>query len=304
MSDFKRQPFRFGGVYSAVWTPADEEGRLLEAELAALLSFFNRTGVRGILALGSTGNFARMSPAARREALDRIVGNLGALRLMVNVSALEIPVIHELSRHAESRGAEAVTLMPPWFYPLCDDDIVEFYARAAEGLRVPLIVYNFPGLTGKRITPELLDRIAIRTPVGGLKQSGGEFDHHAGMIEVAQRHGFDVLTGWDTRFDDALRLGVSGCIGGLTNAFPESLVEISDAYATGDSVRVESAALRMRQAGQWASLMDFPTNIAVAIRSRGFSVGAGKGPLSEASRVVEARMLAGLKALVGEWGMG
>ena len=166
---------------------------------------------------------------------------------------------------------------------------------------MPLIVYNFPGLTGKKITPELLDRIARRIPVGGLKQSGGDFPEHLEMIEVAQRHGFDVMTGWDTRFDEALSLGVSGCIGGLTNAFPEALVQISKAYAAGDSVALHRAAKRMQEAGQWASLLDFPTNIGVAMMARSFEVGVDKTPLSAASCEARTRMVAGLKALVDQW---
>ena len=301
MTDSQRQPIRFGGVYSAMWSPTDEHGRIMESVVAGYLEFLNRSGVRGILALGSTGDFARMSPALRRSTLELIVPKLASLRLMVNVSALEIPVIYELARHAEGHGAEAVTIRPPWFYPLRDDDVVEFYAKASEGLRVPLIVYNFPGLTGKKITPELLDKIACRIPVGGLKQSGGDFPEHVEMIEVAQRHGFDVMTGWDTRFGEALRLGVSGCIGGLTNAFPETLVQIAKAYAAGDSVALARAALRMQQAGQWASQMDFPTNIGVAMMARSFEVGVDKTPLSAASCEARTRMVAGLKALVDQW---
>ena len=57
-----RTAFRRDGIYTALWIPADSEGRLLKQELQTLVAFQKKQGVHGILALGSTGEFPHFSP--------------------------------------------------------------------------------------------------------------------------------------------------------------------------------------------------------------------------------------------------
>ncbi len=52
-----------GGVLTALWLPTDADGRLMRAELARHLNWLKRAGIHGVLALGSTGEFARMTLA-------------------------------------------------------------------------------------------------------------------------------------------------------------------------------------------------------------------------------------------------
>src|SRR5205085_3351914 len=132
--------------------------------------------------------------------------------VLTNVSDVNPRTVAELGRHANTCGAAGVSLLAPWFYPLSEADLVEFFVRAGEAINLPLTLYNFPMMTGKRLTPEIVEQIAARIPLGGLKQSGGEMAEHGPLAAVARRHNFNVVTGWDTHIPEAFALGVEGCV--------------------------------------------------------------------------------------------
>ena len=204
-----------------MWTPTDQDGRLIESALAQNLAFLKRHGVNGLLALGSTGEFLRLEPEERRKVAEKVARICSPLRLMINISELRPTEVAEMGRFARGIGAEAVSLLPPYFYPLAQDDLVEFFVRAGEAAQLPLFLYNFPERTGNRIALETMplwpsacrsqasNRAAVSLPITGRSSSSGG------------RQGFVVMTGADTRLPEAVAMGVDGCVSGLTNAVPD-----------------------------------------------------------------------------------
>ena len=157
------------GLFCALWTPTNQDGRLIESALAHNLAFLKRHGVNGLLALGSTGEFLRLEPRSGGRSRKSVARLCSPLRLMINISELRPTEVAEMGRFARGIGAEAVSLLPPYFYPLAQDDLVEFFVRAAEAAQLPLFLYNFPERTGNRIASGDHAAVAQRVPVAGVK---------------------------------------------------------------------------------------------------------------------------------------
>lgn len=277
-------PFSFAGVIPAVWTPTGADGSLLKDAFRENLQFILRSGVKTLLILGSTGEFLQFTPDERKKILDFALENALEADIAVNISHTNPRVVADLARHARYAGANALTLLPPWFYPLSDEDLIAFYANASRVTDLPLALYNFPNLVGKTLTPEIIRALAKEMPMDGMKNSGGKFEDHKPLAELARELGFNLLTGWDTHIPEAMAMGAKGCVGGLGNFVPELMVEVYRLIASGRANEAAAPARALKQIGQIIDTLEFPNNVAAAMEARGLQPGVPKQILSAASR--------------------
>ncbi|PTX97948.1 dihydrodipicolinate synthase family protein [Opitutus sp. ER46] len=289
--------FELSGVFSAQWLPTDSHGQLDRELLARHLAFERTAGIAGVLALGSTGEFPHFSPAQRQHAISTLVELAAPLPVMVNISDLRPGVAVELGRFAKSVGAPAVALMPPSFYPISPADMLAYFLHVAERVELPVMLYNFPELTGKRIGLETIAAFADRAPMIGIKQSGGEFAYHRELIALGREKRFVVMSGADTRLPEVFALGAAGCIGGLVNLVPEWMVALERICRRGQPGEHATIAQAMVEVGRIIDQLTFPINVAAGIEARGFDPGVPKEVISPASQQLHTKIVAELRAL-------
>src|SRR3954470_19215135 len=139
--------FQPDGIFSAQWIPTNSGGRIDRAALAAHIDFERRSGIKGVLALGSTGEFPQFSPEERKHALATVAELAAPLPVIANITDIRPKVAIELGRFAKSLGLPAVALMPPIFFPMSQDDVLAYFLHVAEAVDLPVMLYNFPELT-------------------------------------------------------------------------------------------------------------------------------------------------------------
>lgn len=289
------------GLFCALWTPTDANGRLLESALRDNLAFLKERGLQGLLALGSTGEFLHLDLPLRKTLMFQVAEQARPLRLMLNISDVRPGVVAELGRLAHELGADAVSLLPPYFYPVAQEDMLEFFLRAAEAARLPLFLYNFPERTGNRIALETIAAVAERVPLAGVKQSGGEFSYHADLVGLGREKGFVVLTGADTHLLEAVRLGVSGCVSGLSNAVPELVLDALAAARRAPLPAPRPSLERMSELGRRIQAVNFPLHVAAVMEARGLPAGIPKSLVSPTTRARYQQLVRDLQRLLAEW---
>lgn len=297
-------PFRPSGIFSAQWIPTDALGRIDRASLATHLAFEKSAGIGGVLALGSTGEFPHFTLEERKEALAMLAELAAPLPVIANITDIRPRAAIELGRHARSLGYAAVALMPPVFFPVSQADMLAYFLHVAEGVGLPVMLYNFPELAGKRIDAPTIAAFAERAPLCAIKQSGGEFGYHAELIALGRAKNFAVMSGADTRLPEVFRLGGAGCIGGLVNIVPELMVSIDRVCRQGQPGDPTRAAAAMVELGQIVDRLTFPLNVAAGLEARGFSPGAPKSIVSAESRALHAKIVAELVALFQRHNLG
>lgn len=291
------------GIYSAQWIPTDASGQIDRPSLAAHLAFEKEKGIAGVLGLGSTGEFPFMTVDERKQVLETLAELAAPLPVMANITDIRPAAAIELGRFARSIGLPAVAIMPPVFYPVSQADMLAYFLTVAEGVDLPVMLYNFPELTGKRIDIETVAAFADRAPMCAIKQSGGEFAYHAPLIALGREKHFAVMSGADTRLADVFRMGGAGCIGGLVNIVPELMVQLYQVVAKGQPGDISETAARMVQVGKLVDRLTFPVNVGAGLVARGFSAGAPKSVISPASRAVYETIVRDLGACIDAWGL-
>jgi dihydrodipicolinate synthase/N-acetylneuraminate lyase len=264
------------GVFCALWTPTNRDGAILWPALERNLEFITGAGIHGFMALGSTAEFPHLSVGQRKEILERIVRT--QLPVIANVSDVSHRVAIDLARHARDAGAVAIAMLPPWFFPASQADLAEFFISVAKGSGMPLVLYNFPEVSGKKIEADTIKRVADEVRVLAVKQSGGDFQYHHDLLRLAQQNAFAVLTGADTRLGKCLMMGCAGAVSGLANAIPEVLVRLYNLVQKKETAPRESALLM--ELAERMTRIEFPYNVKAAIAARGYETGEPKNPPS------------------------
>jgi len=291
------------GVFAALWIPTDSRGRLMRRALAAHLAFLRKSGVHGVLALGSTGEFVRMDLAQKKAVLAAVVELAGSLQVIANITSIRLDEVITLGKFARRLGVPGVAMMPPVFFPVSQADMLEFFLRASAAVQLPAYLYNFPELTSNRIGLELIAKFAARAPMAGIKQSGGEFAYHKDLIALGREKNFSVFSGADTRLPEVFALGASGCIGGLVNFAPEYMVAIYNACHGDKAGDCAVEAARMREIGPVVDRMLFPLSVATGMEARGFEPGVPKMVVSPESAKIYRGIVTDFRRMFKAWGL-
>lgn len=260
-------------------------------------------GIHGILALGSTGEFLHLDQSLKQRVLEITVELAGSIPVIANISDIRPKIVRQQAELARNVGAAAVSVLPPYFFPVNQSDLIEFFVRAGDSARLPLFLYNFPERTGNRIDLETVSAVADRIPLAGIKQSGAEFEYHKDLVALGRKKNFAVVTGSDTRLAEAMGLGVIGCVSGLSNAVPELTVAIYNAVKNEDSALAVEATARMRIVGQLVDKIEFPFNIAAIIEGRRLDAGCPKSIVSEKTRKLHHSLVREFESLFKDWNL-
>jgi 4-hydroxy-tetrahydrodipicolinate synthase len=231
----------FEGVYSVLPTPFTGQGDLDADSLRRVVDLFVAKGVNGLTALGVTGEVARLEEAERAQVLEIVVAQAaGRVPVVAGTSAEGTRVCIAYSRQAKALGAGAVMVSPPRMPKLNSDAVVRHYAALADAVDVPIVVQDYPPISGFAMEPSLLARIAREIPAARtikLEDPPTPFKT-VRILEQAAGTTVQIFGGLGGVF--LLEELLSGATGAMTGfAFPEILVRIVGAFRGG---RVEEAA--------------------------------------------------------------
>ena len=195
-------------------------------------------GVDGVLLLGSIGEFFGFTLEQKKELIRYAAEALaGRTRLLVGTTSLVYDEIVELSCFALEAGADAVVVIPPYYFHFDDESIYRYYATLAAGIPGELYLYNFPERTGYGIAPQVVRSLAERFEnISGIKDTIGGMDHTRELIKALRpvRPEFRIYSGFDDNFAHNVLSGGNGCIAGLSNLYPELTSAWARAAREGD----------------------------------------------------------------------
>ena len=225
-----------GGVVPAMSTPLDSNGMRVRVEtLPALIDFLIGAGVSGLFVGGSTGEGITLDYEERirlhANSIDAIDRRVPAL---IHVGAANTTNSVRLARHAETIGADAIVAVTPFFYPIHDDALLNFYMELAASVPdTPLFAYDIPHMAVNSISPLLLKRLANEIPsFAGLKSSSPDAQKIRSLVDANSSDKL-LLAGNESISLGLLALGVDGLISGLSTSVPEPFVAMLQAYKGG-----------------------------------------------------------------------
>lgn len=248
-------PKPLSGIVVPIPTLFDDRGRVDNEANVRHIDRLIESGVHGIFALGTTGEFTSLSGDERRAfAALSVEAARGRVPVVIGCSSPWTDEAIGYARHAEEVGASGVVAVLPYYWLPPDRSIHEHYRLLARGTALPIYIYNYPALTGRSIAPRLVAQLAADHPnIAGLKDTVDSIAHIQETIALvkAQRPDFSVLAGMDSHLLNTLLLGGDGCVPGSANFAPEPFVRI---YRDAVAGRLDAAAERARALAPFARL--------------------------------------------------
>ena len=231
----------FEGVFSVLPTPFRGGGDIDVASLRRVVDLIVGAGVKGVTALGVTGEVARLTERERHLVVETVVQQVnGRAEVIVGASADGVRTCVEYSREAKSLGASAVMVSPPRMLKLNTESVVNHYKALAEAVDLPIVVQDYPPISGFAMEAGLLARIAREVPAARtvkLEDPPTPFKT-ARILAAAGETKVAILGGLGGVFLlEELLAGAAGVMTGF--AYPEVLVQVVSLYRAG---RLDEAA--------------------------------------------------------------
>jgi 4-hydroxy-tetrahydrodipicolinate synthase len=155
----------FEGVYSIIPTAFTDSGDFDPASQRKVVDLFVRSGINGLTALGVTGEVARLEEHERATVLQSVVDHVaGRVPVVAGTSADGTRTCISCTRQAKQLGAAAVMVSPPRMPKLNSAAVVNHYKALADAVDLPIVVQDYPPITGFAMEPALLARIAKEIP--------------------------------------------------------------------------------------------------------------------------------------------
>lgn len=233
-----QQVTKFHGVIPPVSTILHNDGRIDKKGMGNLIDFLINSKVDGLFFLGSGGEFSQMSVDFRKEVAAFATQYVnGHVPVLIGTGSTSTKETISLSLHAKEIGADGIVVINPYYWPLSEDHLFQHYAEIAKSVDLPILLYNFPELTGQDLSPEFVLKLVEAYPnFIGIKETVEAVGHTREMIlKVKQRKpDFAVFSGYDDHLLNTLSLGGDGSIPATANFAPELSIGIYQAFKQGN----------------------------------------------------------------------
>jgi 4-hydroxy-tetrahydrodipicolinate synthase len=289
----------FEGIITPIVTPfhRDAAETINYEAMENLVDHLIEKGVSGIFPLGSNGEFHVLNSEEKMAFSKAVIDHVAKrVPVYVGTGACSTKETIELSQKAESLGADALSVITPYFITPSDEEILQHYQKVANSVKIPIILYNIPKNTGCNISKAVLKELAKLPNVLGIKDSSGDLDNLKGYLEVTDGTGVKVLVGSDSKILDGYKLGASGAIAGTSNLITETIVHLDQAirkkdWELAETLQNDIEALRgALKLGTVPSILKRSLELAQIAE-----VGPARRPVKETTTSVDNKILTMLK---------
>lgn len=230
----------FSGVWTALVTPMTEQGvdydalkRLVEAQV--------RGGVKGLVAVGTTGESPTLDP----------VEHIAVIKKVIEYAAGRIPVIAgtgsnctreavHLTREADEAGADGFLVVAPYYNKPSQEGVFLHMSEVAKCTSKPIFLYSIPGRCGIGISNDTAVRLYKKYPnICVMKEAGGKVDKVEDLHSKVDDN-FTILSGDDGLTVDFMKNGAKGVISVASNIVPERMVELVELMLAGNVEKAQA----------------------------------------------------------------
>ena len=210
----------WSGVFPAITTQLHKDGSLDLDATATHVEALIKSGVAGMIVLGSLGENQPMVGEEKRRVIEAMVKMVnGRIPVLSGVAETSTAEAVRYTRDVEKLGADGVMLMPAMLYQGDPDETLAHFRTVAKSTGLPIMIYNNPISYANDITPELFAKLADQKNFVALKESSGDVRRITDLHNtVGDRYA--IFTGVDNLALEASILGIDGWVAGSGIAFP------------------------------------------------------------------------------------
>lgn len=222
------------GVFPALYTAYDEQGNVSEERTKALVTYLYDKGIRGLYITGSSGECIYLSVDERKQVMRAVmeVAQAKGMTVIAHVGANNTRDSVELASYAKEVGCDAIASIPPIYFALPEEAILDYWSAMMEASSLPFIIYNIPQTTGTNVSSALFLKMLEKEHMAGIKNTS------LPVMDLAKFKALGgdrcvVFNGPDEQYAAGRLMGADGGIGGTYGVMPELYLKIEEFVQAG-----------------------------------------------------------------------
>jgi 4-hydroxy-tetrahydrodipicolinate synthase len=276
----RNDSIRIRGSIPAIVTPMHEDGSLDLPAFRKLIDWHIEEGTTGLVVVGTSGESATLSVDEHVLMVKTAVEHAaGRIPVIAGAGANSTTEAIELTEQAKRVGADATLQVVPYYNKPTQEGIYRHFAKIAESIDLPLILYNVPGRTVADMSNETILRLAQVPGVIGVKEATGNIDRAANLIKAAPAH-FAIYSGDDPTAIALMLLGGHGNISVTANVAPRAMARLCKAALEADAKTAREIHLKLLSLHKNLFIESNPIPVKWALQQMGRMQGGIRLPLT------------------------
>ncbi len=286
----------FTGTHTAIVTPF-RNGRVDEGALRKLVAWQVRSGVDGIVPVGTTGESPTLDCEEHIRVIELVVkAAAGRVKVIAGTGANCTREAIELTRAAERVGADASLQVAPYYNKPTQEGLYRHFKAIAAATKLPLILYSIPGRCGVEIGLDTCRRLATDCPtIVGIKEAGGTPERVSQLRAVLPR--FTILSGDDSLTLPFMAVGAQGVISVASNVAPREVSQMVNAFARGKIAAAQKLHAKLYPIFKDLFIETNPVPVKAALAMMGWIREEYRLPLCEMGEANREKLRRTLKAV-------
>ena len=213
------------GCGTALVTPFTKEKKIDFKNLKSLVCRQIDSGIDFLVPCGTTGENACMSMDEHLNVVGTVVDTVnGKVPVLAGAGGYNTVHVLEMASEVAKQGADAILSVVPYYNKPTQQGLFEHFKTIAEGVELPIVLYNVPGRTGCNLLPDTILKLSEIDNIIAVKEASGNIDQ---LVDLALLlpDDFSILSGDDAISLPIIALGGKGVISVISNEIPKQMCE-------------------------------------------------------------------------------
>ncbi|MDQ4024394.1 MAG: 4-hydroxy-tetrahydrodipicolinate synthase [Actinomycetota bacterium] len=275
---------RFGRVITAMVTPFAADGALDVKGARRLAGHLVDHGSDGLVVCGTTGESPTLSHAEKLELVEAVLDEVGERATVIaGTGTYDTRESVTLTKEACGLGVDACLVVTPYYSKPPQEGLLAHFRTVADASSRPLMLYDIPGRTGRRIEPWTTVALAEHEQIVAVKDAVGDAGETAFLrsrLDLAGHSEFEIYSGDDPLLLPHLAAGAVGVVSVCSHLVGERLAELFEHWEAGrvaDAQSLYTSLLPFMRTIMTVSASPIP--VKAAVNMLGLEAGEPRLPL-------------------------
>jgi 4-hydroxy-tetrahydrodipicolinate synthase len=279
---------KYGQVITAMLTPFNPDGSFNVKGARSLAAHLVDNGSDGLVLAGTTGESPTLSHTEKLDLFENVVEEVGdRAKIIAGTGTYNTAETIELTKEAAGFGVDACLVVTPYYSKPPQNGLVAHFTAVADASEVPLLIYDIPGRTGRRVERETMVALAGHERIVGVKDAVGDAGETAALRSDLDRAGhsdFEIYSGDDPLLLPHIAAGAVGIISVCSHLVGVAIKSIFEARDRGDVDRARREYLSLLPLmSTIMTITASPIGVKAAVNMIGIDVGEPRLPLVPAT---------------------
>ena len=213
------------GAMTALITPF-KNGKVDEETYAKLIQRQIDNEIDYVVPVGTTGESATLTHDEHKKCIEiavEVCKNTNT-KVLAGAGSNSTHESIDLAKFAESKGADAILSVSPYYNKPTQRGIYEHYKALANSIDIGVVLYNVPGRTCSNIEVETAVKLFNDVKnILAIKEATGKIEN---VVALKSQSDINVISGDDAINYPIMVTGGSGCISVTSNLLPKKIADI------------------------------------------------------------------------------